>query len=87
MHLSHLNRDIQTQPSSTSPSEGQSPTAVRYRNGNQRRFSMEVITVVVQCGESQSDGRNDANGILEDWTLKLQYSTTVLEHSLRCRLN
>ncbi|XP_066479143.1 cyclin-dependent kinase 18 isoform X2 [Tiliqua scincoides] len=44
LHLSHLNRDIQTQPSSTSPSEGQSPTAVRYRNGNQRRFSMEDVS-------------------------------------------
>ncbi|KAJ6659853.1 hypothetical protein lerEdw1_018309 [Lerista edwardsae] len=44
LHLSHLNRDIQTQPSSTSPSEDQSPTAVRYRNGNQRRFSMEDVS-------------------------------------------
>ncbi|CAI5777695.1 cyclin-dependent kinase 18 isoform X1 [Podarcis lilfordi] len=44
LHLSHLNRDIQTQPSSTSPLEGPSPTAVCYRNGNQRRFSMEDVS-------------------------------------------
>ncbi|XP_034977739.2 cyclin-dependent kinase 18 isoform X1 [Zootoca vivipara] len=44
LHLSHLNRDIQTQPSSTSPLEGPSPTTVCYRNGNQRRFSMEDVS-------------------------------------------
>ncbi|XP_061488139.1 cyclin-dependent kinase 18 isoform X5 [Rhineura floridana] len=44
LYLSHLNRDIQTQPSSSSPLEGQSPTAVHYRNGNHRRFSMEDVS-------------------------------------------
>ncbi|XP_054835946.1 cyclin-dependent kinase 18 isoform X1 [Eublepharis macularius] len=44
LHLGHLNRDIRSQSSSTSPSEGQSPTTVRYRNGNQRRFSMEDVS-------------------------------------------
>ncbi|XP_044301942.1 cyclin-dependent kinase 18 isoform X2 [Varanus komodoensis] len=44
LHLSQLNRDIRAQPTSVSPSEGLSPTAVRYRNGNQRRFSMEDVS-------------------------------------------
>ncbi|KAH0618878.1 hypothetical protein JD844_018402, partial [Phrynosoma platyrhinos] len=44
LHLGHLNRDIRTQPSSVSPLEGQSPMAVHYRNGNQRRFSMEDVS-------------------------------------------
>ncbi|XP_042321362.1 cyclin-dependent kinase 18 [Sceloporus undulatus] len=44
LHLGHLNRDIRTQTSSVSPLEGQSPMAVHYRNGNQRRFSMEDVS-------------------------------------------
>ncbi|XP_062998789.1 cyclin-dependent kinase 18 [Elgaria multicarinata webbii] len=44
LHLGQLNRDIRTQHSSVSPLEGQSPTAVHYRNGNQRRFSMEDVS-------------------------------------------
>ncbi|KAM6457107.1 cyclin-dependent kinase 18 isoform 1-T2 [Liasis olivaceus] len=44
LHLGHLNRDIRMQPRSASPLEGRSPTPVRYRNGNQRRFSMEDIS-------------------------------------------
>uniref|UniRef100_A0A0B8RY53 cyclin-dependent kinase n=1 Tax=Philothamnus irregularis TaxID=1899461 RepID=A0A0B8RY53_9SAUR len=44
LHLAHLNRDIRMQPSSASPSEGRSPTSVHYRNGNQRRFSMEDVS-------------------------------------------
>ncbi|XP_077190847.1 cyclin-dependent kinase 18 [Paroedura picta] len=44
LHLGHLSRDIRSQPSPTSPSEGRSPTTVRYRNGNQRRFSMEDVS-------------------------------------------
>ncbi|ETE65944.1 Cyclin-dependent kinase 18, partial [Ophiophagus hannah] len=44
LHLAHLNRDIRMQPSSASPLEGRSPTSVHYRNGNQRRFSMEDVS-------------------------------------------
>ncbi|XP_025032340.1 cyclin-dependent kinase 18 [Python bivittatus] len=44
LHLGHLNRDIRMQPRSASPLEGRSPTPVRYRNGNQRRFSMEDVS-------------------------------------------
>ncbi|XP_060087305.1 cyclin-dependent kinase 18 [Heteronotia binoei] len=44
LHLGHLSRDIRSQSSSTSPLEGRSPTTVRYRNGNQRRFSMEDVS-------------------------------------------
>lgn len=47
LHLAHLNRDIQMQPSSASPLEGRSPTSVHYRNGNQRRFSMEVTRKLI----------------------------------------
>ncbi|KAJ7331713.1 hypothetical protein JRQ81_013893 [Phrynocephalus forsythii] len=43
-HMGHLNKDIKAQQSSVSPLEGQSPTPVRYRNGNQRRFSMEDVS-------------------------------------------
>ncbi|XP_020653148.2 cyclin-dependent kinase 18 isoform X1 [Pogona vitticeps] len=44
LHLGHLNKDIKTQQSSVLPLEGQSPIPVRYRNGNQRRFSMEDVS-------------------------------------------
>ncbi|KAK9404521.1 cyclin-dependent kinase 18 [Crotalus adamanteus] len=44
LHLAHLNRDIQMQPSSVSPLEGRSPTSMHYQNGNQRRFSMEDVS-------------------------------------------
>ncbi|XP_019369527.1 PREDICTED: cyclin-dependent kinase 18 [Gavialis gangeticus] len=41
-----LGRDFQADPTSISLSEveGQSPTTVRYRNNNQRRFSMEDVS-------------------------------------------
>ncbi|XP_069489253.1 cyclin-dependent kinase 18 [Ambystoma mexicanum] len=46
LQLSHLSATYRAEPSSLSPSEGQgpSPTAVRYRNSSQRRFSMEDIS-------------------------------------------
>ncbi|XP_008113842.1 cyclin-dependent kinase 18 isoform X2 [Anolis carolinensis] len=44
LNLGHLNKDIKTQPSSFSPVEGQSQMEVQYRNGNQRRFSMEDVS-------------------------------------------
>ncbi|XP_070601604.1 cyclin-dependent kinase 18 [Erythrolamprus reginae] len=44
LHLAQLNRDIRMQPSSASPLEGRSPTPVHFRNGNQRRFSMEDVS-------------------------------------------
>uniref|UniRef100_U3F8Q9 cyclin-dependent kinase n=3 Tax=Micrurus TaxID=8634 RepID=U3F8Q9_MICFL len=44
LHLAHLNTDIRMQPNSASPLEGRSPTSVHYRNGNQRRFSMEDVS-------------------------------------------
>lgn len=48
LQLGHLGRDFRADGSPVSPSEaeGQSPMAVRYRNNNQRRFSMEAST----CG-------------------------------------
>ncbi|NWX03833.1 CDK18 kinase, partial [Caloenas nicobarica] len=48
LQLGHLGRDFRADSSPVSPSEveGQSPMAVRYRNNNQRRFSMEAST----CG-------------------------------------
>ncbi|XP_054037035.1 cyclin-dependent kinase 18 isoform X2 [Rissa tridactyla] len=46
LQLGHLGRDFRADTSPISPSEveGQSPTAVRYRNNNQRRFSMEDVS-------------------------------------------
>ncbi|XP_009867523.1 PREDICTED: cyclin-dependent kinase 18 [Apaloderma vittatum] len=46
LQLGHLGRDFRADTSPISPSEveGQSPMAVRYRNSNQRRFSMEDVS-------------------------------------------
>ncbi|XP_078500734.1 cyclin-dependent kinase 18 [Lissotriton helveticus] len=45
LQLNHLSSTYRAEPSSLSPSdmEGPSPTTMHYRNGNQRRFSMEDI--------------------------------------------
>uniref|UniRef100_A0A8B9BH61 cyclin-dependent kinase n=1 Tax=Anser brachyrhynchus TaxID=132585 RepID=A0A8B9BH61_9AVES len=46
LQLEHLGRDFRADTAPISPSEveGQSPMAVRYRNNNQRRFSMEDVS-------------------------------------------
>ncbi|NXR14017.1 CDK18 kinase, partial [Semnornis frantzii] len=46
LQLGHLGRELRADSSPMSPSEveGQSPTAVRYRNSSQRRFSMEDVS-------------------------------------------
>ncbi|XP_068275285.1 cyclin-dependent kinase 18 isoform X1 [Nyctibius grandis] len=54
LQLGHLGRDFRADTSPISPSEAedQSPMAVRYRNNNQRRFSMEASTAAalpLQC--------------------------------------
>lgn len=53
LQLGHLGRDFRADTSPISPSEveGQSPTAVRYRNNNQRRFSMEASTAAGWSGQ------------------------------------
>ncbi|NXC20172.1 CDK18 kinase, partial [Corythaeola cristata] len=55
LQLGHLGRDFRADTSPISPSEveGQSPMAVRYRNNNQRRFSMEASTL--QAGAGRRD--------------------------------
>lgn len=53
LQLGHLGRDFRADTSPISPSEveGQSPMAVRYRNNNQRRFSMEASTAAGWAGQ------------------------------------
>lgn len=53
LQLGHLGRDFRADTSPISPSEveGQSPMAVRYRNNNQRRFSMEASTAAGWSGQ------------------------------------
>ncbi|KAI6072815.1 Cyclin-dependent kinase 18 [Aix galericulata] len=55
LQLEHLGRDfrVDTAPISPSEVEGQSPMAVRYRNNNQRRFSMEASAAGGQEGWGQ----------------------------------
>ncbi|NXN25971.1 CDK18 kinase, partial [Nycticryphes semicollaris] len=53
LQLGHLARDFRADTSPISPPEveGQSPMAVRYRNNNQRRFSMEASTAAGWGGQ------------------------------------
>ncbi|KAK2526463.1 Cdk18 [Columba guinea] len=69
LQLGHLGRDFQADSSPVSPSEaeGQSPMAVRYRNNNQRRFSMEAST----CG-----GPGRAEGTREHFPLNVSAQTS-----------
>lgn len=55
LQLEHLGRDFRADTAPISPSEveGQSPMAVRYRNNNQRRFSMEASAAGGQEGWGQ----------------------------------
>lgn len=53
LQLGHLGREFRADTSPISPSEveSQSPMAVRYRNNNQRRFSMEASTAAGWGGQ------------------------------------